>query len=124
MPPCSSSAGRCCEGATGDRNRRRGFLGWHGDGARNPPTARQLHHEGGHQRALRVVVAIQEARTEADVSDQDDWQAAQHADECEIQREIEEALERSKTRPLTEDERQLLAWAAGVQTHYTQENRA
>ena len=50
----------------------------------------------------------------------DDWQAAQHHDECVIQQEIIEALEHAKTRPLNDDELQLLAWASGVRETFNQ----
>lgn len=53
----------------------------------------------------------------------DDWSEQQHADELAIQREIEETLDRARTRPLTDDELRLLAWASGVAEHYNQEAR-
>jgi hypothetical protein len=47
-----------------------------------------------------------------------DWQAEQHRDECVIQREIVETLE--KVRPyVTDDDFQLLAWATGVREAFT-----
>ena len=46
-----------------------------------------------------------------------DWQAAQHADELQLQHAIADALEASKQRPLTEDEIRLLEWASGVRIH-------
>ena len=52
-----------------------------------------------------------------------DWQHAQYQDECVIQQEIVEALEHAKTRPLKDDELQLLAWAAGVRETFNQEAR-
>lgn len=47
----------------------------------------------------------------------DDWQAAQFADELNTMRQVVETLEASTHRALTEDEARLLAWASGVQIH-------
>jgi hypothetical protein len=44
----------------------------------------------------------------------DEWQAAQHADECKLQEDIGKALDTAATRPLTQDEIALLSWASGV----------
>ena len=43
-----------------------------------------------------------------------DWQESQYQDECVIQQEIVEALDHAKELGLSDDELQLLAWAAGV----------
>jgi hypothetical protein len=48
-----------------------------------------------------------------------DWQAEQHRDECVIQQEIVTALEHARP-SLTDDEFQLLAWAAGVREAFNQ----
>lgn len=47
----------------------------------------------------------------------DSWQAAQFADELAVMRQVADALEASTSRPLTDDEARLLAWASGVKIH-------
>jgi hypothetical protein len=61
---------------------------------------------------------------ESGMSDfEDTWQAAQHADLLAWEHQAEEALKAAASRPLTDDERHLLAWAMGKPNLY-QENRA
>jgi hypothetical protein len=48
------------------------------------------------------------------MSDMDTWQAAQFADELATMRQVVETIEASTQRPLTADERRLLAWATGT----------
>ena len=45
----------------------------------------------------------------------DDWQQAQHNDFQAWEHEAEEVLKATAFRPLTDDERSLLAWAMGKQ---------
>lgn len=52
----------------------------------------------------------------------DYWQAEQYRDECERIRGVIEIIEAAATRPLTKEERQILASEAGVH-HYTKETR-
>jgi hypothetical protein len=44
----------------------------------------------------------------------EDWQAAQHADELALQKAALEALQASTARPLTEQEAMCLAFSAGL----------
>lgn len=53
----------------------------------------------------------------------DDWQAAQHADECRLQEDIDKALEASLQRPLTFEEAMLLAWAGGRASDFYKSHR-
>lgn len=52
-----------------------------------------------------------------------DDQAAQHADQLQIQRQILDALTAAHTRPLNDDEAMLLAWGAGLSTEFYKEIR-
>lgn len=54
----------------------------------------------------------------------DDWQAEQHRDELLLRRDLVDTLTAATHRPLTEQEAELLAWAAGVRPDYNQEKRA
>jgi hypothetical protein len=45
----------------------------------------------------------------------DSWQEAQHTDFLAWEHEAEEVLKATAFRPLTDDERHLLAWAMGKQ---------
>ena len=52
-----------------------------------------------------------------------DWQQAQHDDELALQKAALEALQASRTRPLTEDEAMALAYSAGVANDFYKEIR-
>ena len=41
-------------------------------------------------------------------------QAAHHAEQIQIQRDIENVIEAAQLRPITKDESRLVAWACGV----------
>lgn len=57
----------------------------------------------------------------------DDWQAAQHADECARQQRLDEILRASVQRPLTEQEQVEIATEVGLgviyRKHRTQPRR-
>jgi hypothetical protein len=53
----------------------------------------------------------------------DEWQAAQHADECKLQEDIDKALDAALVRPLTFDEVMLLAWAGGRASDFYKHHR-
>jgi hypothetical protein len=57
------------------------------------------------------------------MSDEGDWQAAQHKDECELQRAAMEALLASRKRPLTDAEAMALAYSAGIANDFYKEIR-
>lgn len=57
------------------------------------------------------------------MNEHDDWQAAQHQDECLRQQRIEEIIRASACRPLTEDEQREIAIEAGIGTLYTKEKK-
>lgn len=44
----------------------------------------------------------------------DDWQAAQHADECARMQRAEEILRAAMFRPITEEEQEVLAYEVGI----------
>ena len=52
-----------------------------------------------------------------------DWQAAQHKDECELQKAALEALQASLVRPLTKDEAMAVAYSAGLANDFYKETR-
>jgi hypothetical protein len=56
------------------------------------------------------------------MSDTNEWQEQQHVDLLAWEREAEEVWKASATRPLTEDERRLLAWAMGKSNLYQEKH--
>jgi hypothetical protein len=58
------------------------------------------------------------------MSDMEDWQAAQWADECARMKQIVDALESAERAGTPKDVIDLLAYEAGVGEIYNQEKRA